>query len=135
MKDIKAFLESKFGKPNKVDELKQKAKGNVLSDFKDAAKQNMADSMDKSMKKVTIIAKDPKDLKKGLQAANEVVSDLPESDDPQELADELLDADDCMTDGSESHVDMENKDERIAKLEMELEEMREAMARVDNQSR
>lgn len=132
MKDIKAFLESKFGKPNKVNELKQKAKGNVLSEFKDAAKQNMAESMDKSMKKVTIVAKDNKDLKKGLQAAEEVVSELPEGDDPQSLADELLDADDMM--GQESHNEEEVKDERIARLEAEIEEMREALARVDGQS-
>lgn len=129
MKDIKDFLEGKFGKPKKVNDLKQKAKGNVLNEFKDAAKEKMAESMNDSMKKVTVVAKDKKDLKKGLDEAERVIDTMPETEDPQEAADDLLDADDDAAMGAESHDDEEDKDSRIADLEREIKEMREAVAR------
>lgn len=120
MSDIKNFLEDLFGKPEKVDKLKQKAKDSVLSEFKEAAKQVAAGSIK------TI-------LERNSAPSGKQVSDMPEGDDPQKLTDELLGS--KIPIGQEPYFDKVLKDDRLARLEAELEELREAQARVDGQLR
>lgn len=126
MKDLKSFLQKKLGKPGKPDELKQKAKGNVLNDFKDAAKEHMAESMGGALKKVTVMAKDGKDLKKGLEKAEDLVEDLPGMEDESEedmMEDSMMSMEDESEDGSE-------KDDKIAMLEEQLSKMQEMLAQL-----
>ena len=124
MKDLKSFLEKKMGKPGKPDELKQKAKGNVLNDFKDAAKEHMAESMGGALKKVTVVAKDSKDLKKGLEKAEDIVEELPGMEEESE--------DEMSEDMEDSMMSMDNseKDDKIAMLEEQLSKMQEMLAQL-----
>lgn len=124
MKDLKSFLEKKVGKPGKPDELKQKAKGNVLNDFKDAAKEHMAESMGGALKKVTVMAKDGKDLKKGLEKAEDIVEELPgmEEESEDEMSEDMED--------SMMSMDDSEKDDKIAMLEEQLSKMQEMLAQL-----
>lgn len=124
MKDLKSFLEKKMGKPGKPDELKQKAKGNVLNDFKDAAKEHMAESMGGALKKVTVMAKDSKDLKKGLEKAEDIVEELPgmEEESEDEMSEDMED--------SMMSMDDSEKDDKIAMLEEQLSKMQEMLAQL-----
>lgn len=123
MKDLKSFLEKKMGKPGKPDELKQKAKGNVLNDFKDAAKEHMAESMGGALKKVTVMAKDGKDLKKGLEKAEDIVEELPGMEEDSE--EDMMEEEDSMMSMDES-----SKDDKIAMLEEQLSKMQEMLAQL-----
>lgn len=124
MKDLKDYLSRKMGPPSeKPNKLKQEAKSNVLNDFKDAAKEQMAESLGPSMKKVSVMAKDTEGLERGLDKAKALVEEMPEGDDPTELADELLD------DPSMEHA-TSSKDEEIAKLREQLEKMQEALSKL-----
>lgn len=141
MKDLKSYLSKKLGAPEKKpDELKQKAKSNVLNEFKDAAKEHMADGMGESLKKVTVMAKSQKDLEKGLDMAKKIShnKELPEGEEqPSKLADMLMGSED----ESEEHTeDMDDespeeasedsdKDARIAALEEQISKMKEMISK------
>lgn len=123
MKDLKSFLEDKMGKPGKPDELKKEARGRVLNDFKDAAKEYMGESLGGALKKVTVMAKDSEDLKKGLEKAEEIVEDMP--DMAEESESEEMDMEDMQ---EEDMMSSENKDAKIAMLEEQLSKMQEMLA-------
>lgn len=114
-----------MGKPSKVNEMKQAAKGNVLKDFKDAAQEHMSKSIGDSVKKVTVVAKDKDALKKGLEKAEDVVEDMPEMEDPEAemeaMAGEMDEPEEEMS---------EDKDAKIAELEAQLSKMQEMIAKL-----
>lgn len=122
MKDakLKSFLEKKLGKPNEEpNEIKQEARHRVLSDFKDAAKEHMADSMGKSLKKVTVMAKDKEDLKKGLETAEDLVEETEDTDLEDDVAEE---AEEVLSE------DLPDRDKAVAELEKKLAELQSALA-------
>lgn len=120
MKDLKSFLEDKMGKPGKPNELKKEARGRVLNDFKDAAKEHMGESLGGALKKVTVMAKDDQDLKKGLEKAEELVENMPEMEEESESEDMDMEEADMMS--------SEDKDAKIAMLEEQLSKMQEMLA-------
>ncbi len=122
MKDLKSFLENKMGKPGKPNDLKKEARGRVLNDFKDAAKEHMGESLGGALKKVTVMAKDDKDLKKGLETAEELVETMP---DMEESESEEMDMEDMQ---ESDMMSAEDKDAKIAMLEEQLSKMQEMLA-------
>lgn len=143
MKDLKEYLSKKLGAPEKKpNELKQKAKANVLNDFKDAAKEHMAEGMGSSLKKVTVMAKDDKDLEKGLDMAKKIAhnKELPKDEEqPSKLADMLMGhkeededpAEEAMETGPEEEAEeSEDKDSKIASLEAQLAKMQEMISKL-----
>ena len=89
-------MKNALGKKKAIDPEKKDAKLKVLKEMRNVASGMMGDGIKDHMSKVTVAAKDPKDLKKGLEKAEEVVdegSDSPAIAALEEAAHEDLDGD------------------------------------------
>jgi hypothetical protein len=84
MKDLKELL----GAKKKIDPIEKEAKLAAVSGMRKMAGDMMADDM-KSMKKVTVAAPDTESLKLGLEKAEDVIEDMP---DTEETQDEMAEA-------------------------------------------
>jgi hypothetical protein len=128
MKDLKGYMAEKFGKPKKADQLEKEAKMSVVKDLRDAASDDMKESLKSGMmQKVTVAAPDKEGLKKGLEKAEDVLEELPEEGNPVEMADALMGEKE--DDDMEEDMDM-NKDEKIAMLEEKLKDLQEMLAKM-----
>lgn len=122
MKDLKGYMQDKFGKPKKEDPMKKEAKMNVVKDLREAASDDMKESLKSGMmQKVTVAAPDKESLKKGLEKAEDVLEEMPEEGSPMEMAEALM--------GEKEDEDMpeEAKDAKIAMLEEKLKDLQKML--------
>jgi len=121
MKEMKELL----GKKKEIDPAKKESKLGVLKDLKNAMSGMMGEDLKGKMMKATVTAKNPEDLKSGLEKAKDVVSEIPE----EKAEHEGMSEDEASTEASEEN-DMveqcdtpEEIDEMIAKLEAKKKEL------------
>jgi hypothetical protein len=114
-------------KEGKLSDVEKDAKLSVLQDLKSQAEDSLAGKL-KGLKKVTVAAGSPSDLKKGLDKAKEIIGDMPEMEEAEEEAGEDLDADEEMHEdhGEEEALTEEELDAKLQKLMAMKEKMKAA---------
>jgi len=95
-----------------MDDLKKKAKLDVLKEARSLASRLMQDGLSEKMKKVVVAAQDKEGLKAGLNKAEEVLEQMPEEE--------------CITESLEEMPEEESLDE-IEEQIKKLEEKKQAL--------
>lgn len=115
---VKKLMEKK--KARKLSPVEKKAKMGVLSELKDDMSSEMGGSLkDMMAKKVSVMASNKEDLKKGLDKAKELVGHMPNGEDGQ-LED--MEAEESGEEGMAEAA--EDVDSEIAKLEEKLAKLK-----------
>lgn len=70
-----------FGKKKEIDPAKKESKLGVLKDLKSTMSSMMGEGLKGKMMEAKVSAKNPEDLKDGLEKAKDIVSELPEEKD------------------------------------------------------
>lgn len=89
MKDMKQML----GKKKEIDPAKKESKLGVLKDLKSTMSSMMGEGLKGKMMEAKVAAKNPEDLKAGLEKAKNIVSEMPEeeSENPEMSMDQAED--------------------------------------------
>jgi len=120
MKEMKEFLKKK----KDIDPLKKESKLGVLKELKNTMSSMMGDDIKGKMMKATVAAETPEDLKKGLEKAKDIVSEVPDMED--EDTDEMdMMSDDTDSDDLDDLSTPEEIDEMIAKLQEKKQQLME----------
>ena len=108
-------------KARKVGPTEQKAKMGVLKELKDDMSSEMGGSLkDMMAKKVSVMAGNKEDLKKGLDKAKELVGEIPNGEEEGQLED--MEAEESGEAGMEEAAD--DVESEIAKLEEKLKKLK-----------
>lgn len=102
-----------------LSDVEKRAKGSVLSDLMSEMDEDRASVFKKPMQKVTVMAKDKKSLKEGLEKAEDVIEKVPElegSEEPEmEESEEEMESDE-----SESEESPDDLKKQIEELKAKL---------------
>jgi hypothetical protein len=124
--DLKDIL----GKKNKEkDPAKKEAKVKAIGALRSLASDMVGDDVKNGMQKVTVAAKNPEDLKKGLETAEKITEEMPEMNPDMANSDESEESDMYEdTDADEAMLAACDTPEKIDEMIMKLEAKKSMMA-------
>lgn len=111
-------------KKTEKDPMRKEAKMDALKAMRKTASDMMKDGMQEKMSKVSVMAKDPEDLEKGLEKAKELVGKLPtemtESSEDEMTEDSHYDEAEELIEACQDPEELDALMEKIASKKREL---------------
>jgi len=123
--DLKDLMGMKSSAKKPKDDAKRKAKMEVIDELRKMASDMMGEGLHDKLSKVTVAAKNPKSLEKGLEMAQDIIGKGPKKADSEYKPEDMMDEEEASEYPEESMADDQAEEEEMTpeEIDQKIEEL------------